>query len=85
MGISVAFLCLAAACLMLYLRGFSSLWVFSASVSAFALLLLAIFISMPIWSSVAREAYAVALLRSCDAQKAKRPTKKNAAIEHGTE
>lgn len=80
LGISVAVLSLAAASFMLYSRGFSSRWLFSASASAVVLLLLAIYISADLVRRCA-EAYAVAVLRSCEPEKAKRPAKKKSGTD----
>lgn len=74
LGTSVASICMATDGLMFYVRGFSFLWALSVSLSIGTLLLLAIYINADFVRGSA-DAYAVALLRSCEPQKARKPPK----------
>ncbi|QNI30828.1 hypothetical protein H7849_17125 [Alloacidobacterium dinghuense] len=79
LGIVVASICIASGGAIFRGRGFSFLWVLSAAISIAVLLLLVLYINADFVKRSA-EAYAVALLRSCEPQKAKKaPTKKAAA------
>ena len=77
LGIAVAGICFGVDGTMLYLRGLSHLWVLAACVSVIALLLLAFYITEKFVKRSA-EAFALALLRTCEPQAAKKAAKKKA-------